>query len=126
MERIQQLRAALGEEMCIEIAQFVPSEMQLASWESRLSRLDRIQGLVARTTGSPTPIESPRFARQESNRSRAIERLQQLRAEVAREIRTTLAKRLPSGAQVERWEERLGKLDRLRALVDESARPPRS
>ena len=93
----------MGEEICIEIAQFTPSEMLLASWESRLSRLDRVQDLVARTTASPTPIESHRFARQESYRSRAIERLQQLHTELAREIRTTLAKHLPSEAKLERW-----------------------
>ena len=36
----------------------------------------------------------------------------------------TLAKRLPSEAQLEGWEERLTKLDRVRELVDQTIPPP--
>ena len=56
-EHIQRLRAGLGEQVCVEFAQILPSEVQLGSWERRLSRLDRVRELVDQTIPPPSLVE---------------------------------------------------------------------
>ena len=120
-EHIQQFLAELGEQVCVEFAQLLPSEVQLGSWERRLSRLVRVREMVARATAS---LGLSATSHKGSGRSRAMKRIQYLRAELAEEMRTTLAKRMPSEAQLERWEEQLSRLDRVRELVDQTIPPP--
>lgn len=74
--------------------------------------------------GPPPAARAPRALADFKGRSWAMKRVQYLRAELAEEMRTTLAKRMPSEAQLERWEGQLSRLDRVRELVDQTIPPP--
>ena len=95
----------------------------LAAFEASLTNLDRARELINQAASADVSLEVP-FVREESNRSQARERIQQLRTRLAQTMRTTLADGIPSGNALDNWKAALDNLDHARKLLDRAIPAP--